>query len=133
MVRFIFTVSDFAPFPNMKVDTQAIARDAKSSNAVQLALSLEILPGVPFPAGLVADYRDWPYFLNASGVTLAQRLSAILPSGEVLDLAVGVAIRSLQSTSIRQGAEQVPDIKLEYFPLRAGRKVVAPRAGGCSH
>lgn len=93
----------------------AVARDAKSSNAVQLALSLEILPGVPFPAALVADYRDWPDFGNASGMTLAQRLSAILPSGEVLDLASGVAIRSFRSTSIHQGTEQVPDIKLEYF------------------
>ena len=80
MVRFTFTMSDSATFANMKMDTQAVARDAESSNAVQLTLS-----------------------------------PAILPCGEVLDLTSGVAIRSFQSTSIRQVSEQVPDIKLEYF------------------
>jgi len=92
----------------------AVARDAQESNAVQLALSLEILPGVPFPAAVVADYRSWPD-ANPDGHTLAQRLDAMLPGGEVVQLSSGVAIRSFRTTTIRQGADPVPDIKLEYF------------------
>ena len=93
----------------------AVARDAKVSNAVQLALSLEILPGVPFPAAVVADYRNWPDASAAEGLTVSERLAAVLPGGELLDLSSGVAIRSFRSTTITQGADAVPDIKLEYF------------------
>jgi len=93
----------------------AVARDAQESNAVQLALSLEILPGVPFPAAVVADYRNWPDPAGAGEQTVAQRLATVLPGGELLELSSGVAIRSFRTTTIRQGTEAVPDIKLEYF------------------
>lgn len=90
-----------------------LAADAKAANAIQLALSLEILPGLPFPASLVSDYRDWPD--AAEGLTVAERLGSILPGGELLELQSGVAIRTFRATTMRPGTEEIPDIKLEYF------------------
>lgn len=92
---------------------RGVAADAKKANAIQLALSLEILPGIPFPASLVSDYRDWPD--GGDSLTVAERLGSLLPGGELLELQSGVAIRTFRATTIQPGAEQIPDIKLEYF------------------
>lgn len=92
---------------------RGVAADAKKANAIQLALSLEILPGLPFPASLVSDYRDWPE--GGDSLTVAERLGSLLPGGEVLELQSGVAIRTFRATTMQPGAEQIPDIKLEYY------------------
>jgi hypothetical protein len=103
---------------DVKDRLRLLAVDAKKANAVQLALSLEILPGLPFPASLVSDYRDWPDYHGDGGEdgrTIAERLDALLPGGEVLELQSGIAIRTFNATTISPGSEKIPDIKLEYF------------------
>ena len=102
-----------------------MARDARDINAVTLALSMEILPGVPFPASLMADYREWPPTVGEELRTVADGLAALLPVGEPLEFASGVAIRSFARTMIRLGTAAIPDIKLEYFlSVATGEKVL---------
>ncbi|MBK4348406.1 hypothetical protein [Lacisediminihabitans changchengi] len=94
---------------------RAVAKDAREADAVQLALSLEILPGIPFPASMVIDYRPWLDAAAVGDLTLAQRLALQLPSGDVLDLESGVAVRTFVDTTMRQGTDDIPVIKLEYY------------------
>jgi len=82
----------------MRRDTRemlrAIARDARESDAVFLAASLELLPGLPFAAALLAHYIDVP---NAElDLPLEVRLASAAPAGEVLELENGLAARELQ-------------------------------------
>jgi hypothetical protein len=79
----------------MRRDTRemlrAIARDARDSDAVFLAASLELMPGLPFAAALIAHYIDIP---NADlDLPLEVRLATALPDGEVLELDNGLAAR----------------------------------------
>lgn len=92
-----------------------IATQAREVEASLLALSLELLPGVPFPASMVAHYTPWsdpPYEGERS---IRDRLTAMLPEGEVFDFESGPAIRTFRATSIRPGTTDIPDIKLEYY------------------
>lgn len=94
---------------------EEVARDARESNAVMLALSLELLPGVPFPASLMADYREWPVVVGETQPTIASALKVLLPHGELLEFESGLATRTFVRTTIRPGTAAIPDIKLEYF------------------
>lgn len=96
-----------------KQQLAVVARDAREAEAVLLALSLEILPGVPFPASLMADYRAWPD--GEDERTVADGLKLLLPQGELLEFESGVAVRSFRRAVIRPGSTAIPDIKLEYF------------------
>jgi hypothetical protein len=72
---------------------RAVARDAREWDAVFCAASLELLPGVPFPAALLAHYIDVPG--ASDDLPLEVRLAATLPEGEVLELENGLAAREL--------------------------------------
>ena len=110
---------------NAKQRLAEVARDAREANAVMLALSLDILPGVPFPASLMADYREWPATVGEERRTVADGLAMLLPAGELLEFTSGVAIRSFARTTIRPGTAAIPDIKLEYFlTVPTGEKVL---------
>ncbi len=101
-----------------------VAREAREAGVAQLALSLEILPGVPFPASFVTEYRAWPRAEDATDV--GARLRALLPEGELMELESGLAVRTWAATTIRPGTQDIPDVKLEYF-------VVVPRGDELLH
>lgn len=101
-----------------------VVRKARASSAFQLALSLEILPGVPFPASMILDERDW-----LGGVPVPENRAAQLQSQahglELLDLESGLAARSWQQVNIQPGEEVIADTKLEYFlPTHGGDRVL---------
>jgi hypothetical protein len=73
---------------------RAIARDAREADAVFLAASLELLPGLPFAAALIASYIDIPH--PELEMPLEVRLASALPNGEVLELDNGLAAREMQ-------------------------------------
>ncbi|TPW72257.1 hypothetical protein [Schumannella sp. 10F1B-5-1] len=100
-----------------KVQLLKLARDAREADAVQLAVSLELMPGLPFPASIMSVYKPWSESARESGLTLPQRLDRMAPGGEVLELESGIAIRSVEVVDIRVGESTQPDIKLEYHVL----------------
>jgi hypothetical protein len=82
----------------MRRDTRemlrAVARDARESDAVFLSASLELMPGLPFAAALLAHYIDIP---NPDlDLPLEVRLATALPDGEVLELDNGLAAREVE-------------------------------------
>jgi hypothetical protein len=97
---------------------------ARTGGAFQVALSLEILPGVPFPAAMFLSYQDWaaPHpTVDASAACLGE----MLPGAEILELESGCAARVWRQVDIRPGEETVPDTKLEYLlPTPAGDKLL---------
>jgi hypothetical protein len=70
---------------------RAIARDARESDAALLAMSLELVPGLPFAAGLLVHYIDVPH--PELEMPLEVRLASAVPAGEVLELDSGLVGR----------------------------------------
>lgn len=68
-----------------------IARDARESDAALLAMSLELVPGVPFAAAILVHYIDVPH--PELELPLEVRLASAVPNGEVLELDSGLAGR----------------------------------------
>jgi hypothetical protein len=73
---------------------RAIARDARESDAILVAMSFELVPGLPFAAALLAHYIEPP--LPQHDLPLEVRLASALPGGEVLELDNGLAAREWQ-------------------------------------
>jgi hypothetical protein len=81
-----------------------IARDARESDATLLAMSLELLPGVPFAAALLVHYIDIPH--PELELPLEVRLASAVPAGEVLELTSGLAGRE---SAITEPGPENPD------------------------
>jgi hypothetical protein len=87
------------------------ARTARTAGAFSLALSLEIMPGIPFPGSMIFDFVAWP---NASD-DLAEQLRSRFGEGELLELQSGLTMRTSALETLRIGEEQTPELKLGYF------------------
>lgn len=83
---------------------RTVARDARAADAALLAMSLELVPGVPFAAALIVEYIDIP--LPEHELPLEVRLASAVPGGEVLELDSGLVGR--ESEVAVPGPEQ-PD------------------------
>lgn len=83
---------------------RGIARDARKSDATLLAMSLELLPGVPFAAALLVHYIDIPH--PELDLPLEVRLASAVPAGEVLELTSGLAGRE---SGISEPGPENPD------------------------
>jgi hypothetical protein len=111
---------------------RGMAAAAKSAGAFRAGLSLEILPGVPFPAAMILDYRAWPASAAAVGVAgaddadeVAARLGAAFPGAELLLLDCGPTARTSLTAALKVGAEKTQDVKLEYWlPVPGGEKLL---------
>ena len=71
-----------------KTELERLVSLANDSAAFALALSLEILPGVPFPASLVLSREEWPTRPEATDEPGAH-LARCLPGDEALELSIG--------------------------------------------
>jgi hypothetical protein len=114
---------------------RGMAAAAKSAGAFRVGLSLEILPGVPFPAAMILDYRAWPASASPvgdAGLTssddadeLAARLGAAFPGAELLPLDCGPTVRTSLTAALKVGAETTQDVKLEYWlPVPGGERLL---------
>ena len=84
---------------------------AIASDAFALALSMEILPGVPFPASIVMARESWP--AGAEG-TKAERLAVAFPAAESLELSFGPARRSSSVRQTRYDEQSAPELLADY-------------------
>ncbi|QYF72692.1 hypothetical protein [Cryobacterium sp. PAMC25264] len=101
-----------------KEQLRGMAAAAAAAGAFRVALSLEILPGVPFPAAMVLDYSDWPPTAPGSPVPAddtEQRLRLAFPGAELLSLDSGLAVRRAFASTIRAGEETTNDVKIQYW------------------
>ena len=105
------------------------ARDAVGIGVHTYLMSLEILPGVPFPSALLLRDEAWPVESREHVATgdLTQALTAGFPGSEVAQRASGPVARrwemARQSVGEGEDAEEFLTLRLEYF-------VAAPGGGG---
>ncbi|WP_431278130.1 hypothetical protein [Leifsonia poae] len=105
---------------------RSMAAAAKTAGAFRVGLSLEILPGVPFPAAMIMDYRAWPASVSELDADdLAAKLASAFPAAEHLDLDCGPTARTSVAAEMRVGAETTQDVKLEYWlPVPGGERLL---------
>jgi hypothetical protein len=91
-----------------------VVAKARVAGAFQVALSLEILPGIPFPAAMFLDFLPWAGFQPEDDAR-ATGLTGMLPGAEILELDCGLTARTWRQVDISPGTEVASDTKLEYL------------------
>lgn len=113
-----------------KEQLRKMAADAAAAGAFRVAMALEILPGVPFPAAMVFDYCAWPPVAAVTPAAPAdplvqpdepveQRLRRAFPDAEILPLGAGLTARRAVASTANAGSETVPDVKIQYWVTTA--------------
>ncbi|WP_158865637.1 hypothetical protein [Leifsonia sp. AG29] len=100
-----------------------MAASARAAGAFRVGLSLEILPGIPFPAALVMHFQPWP----AGGGAAAgpERLRTAFPDAEPLDLDCGPTVRRSSVGRLQIGAASTQEVRLDYWmPVPSGDRLL---------
>lgn len=106
-----------------KAELEKLVALADDSNAFALAMSMEILPGVPFPASLVLAREPLP-----PGDDTAARLAAAFPDAEPLELSFGPARRRSSVRQTTYEEESAPELLVDYrFAAPDGEELVHAR------
>jgi hypothetical protein len=98
-----------------------VAEQAKASGAISLALSLEILPGIPFPASLIVTEDAWPddhsdtEAVEPAVLDLAERLRRARPKAEIQDFVSGPVARLSQVGEIALGSGTTTNVAAQYW------------------
>ncbi len=127
LVRIRRTVND---------ELMRTAEKARTSGAQSFLMSLEILPGIPFPAALIASDRGWPGGARPSvGDDDAAALAVALPGAEQLRHRMGPVARTSERGPQTVGNTETDALLLEYWvPYPDGSRLLnftisAPMAG----
>lgn len=112
-------------------DLVASARDAAGIGVHSYFMSLEILPGVPFPAALLFRDEDWPEAVReqVDAGDVGAALTAAYGEVELGDARYGTFGRRYEVTSQQIGEEELLTLRLEYYvPYPDGSRVLLARA-----
>ncbi|WP_402462021.1 hypothetical protein [Isoptericola aurantiacus] len=94
------------------------ARDAVGIGVHTYLVSLELLPGVPFPAAMMMRDEPWPGPVPSASEDLGPVLAAAFPGGEVAVQRNGPVVRDVEMTRGRTSdaadAVDVLSMRLEY-------------------
>ena len=91
-------------------------KEALDIGAVGLAISLEILPGIPFPASLVILPLDWPRTETEPTASVTQRLLAAYPGSELVDDSEErPMVRRHERVTTTSETESSKDLKINYW------------------
>ncbi|PXA68693.1 hypothetical protein [Cryobacterium arcticum] len=93
------------------------AQQARDAGATSFALSLELMPGIPFPAALLSTIEPWPLFASAE-LGVADRLRAALPGAVLLEQQSGPVAREAETAKQRVGGATVPSLRVVYWVPR---------------
>jgi hypothetical protein len=108
-----------------KSELEKLVALADDSNAFALALSMEILPGVPFPASLVLAREPLP---GSADDALDERLARAYPDAEPLALSFGPARRRAAVRQTTYDEQSAPELLIDYrFPVPGGDQLVHAR------
>jgi hypothetical protein len=110
-----------------KTELERLVALANESSAFALALSLEILPGVPFPASLVLSREEWPTTPEPDAEP-AVHLARCFPDDDALELSFGPARRRSQVRTATYDEQSSPELVADYrFPAPGGALLVHAR------
>jgi hypothetical protein len=110
-----------------KTELERLVALADDSTAFALALSLEILPGVPFPASLVLSREEWPTTPGPDD-DLAQHLARCFPDDAALDLSIGPTRRRSVLRQTTYDEESAPELIADYrFAAPGAERVIHAR------
>ena len=101
------------------------AGEAAALGATIFALALEMLPGVPFPASLVAFAQEWPPGVDEGHDGVRGRLRRALPGGEIVDAEFSVVIRRSALEQRREGTVEFPLLNLEYWFATPNKRLLS--------
>jgi hypothetical protein len=91
-------------------------REAVDLGAVGLAVSLEILPGIPFPASLLILPLDWPATVGDPDAPQEQRLLAAYPGSVLVEEgALRPIVRRHELVSTTYDTESSQDLRINYW------------------
>lgn len=93
------------------------AEKAVAEGALSFSLSMELLPGVPFPAAMMGKRRPWPEVAVVSaGAPQHERLAAAFPGATVLPLDSGDWMARIATSETQRYVEQTtPSLTVEYW------------------
>ncbi|GGE82008.1 hypothetical protein [Mycetocola zhadangensis] len=104
----------------LKTSLVQAAEEAITFGAVGLAISLEILPGVPFPASLIIIPVNWPSAFENDDSTQTERLLATYPGATLIDEESDRPIvRRHEVVTTTYETETSTDLRINYW-LPAG-------------
>ncbi|MGH3588708.1 MAG: hypothetical protein ACRDQ0_20560 [Pseudonocardia sp.] len=106
------------------------AREAAQIGVHSYFMSLEILPGVPFPAALLFLDQDWPEAARplAEAGDLGAALEAAYAPLETATASFGPMGRRYETVTQQIGDEEMLTLRLEYFvPYPDGSRVLLAR------
>lgn len=92
-----------------KSELEKLVALADESNAFALAMSMEILPGVPFPASIVMAREPLP-----AGGDHAERLERAFPDGEPLTFSFGPVRRRSAVRQTTYDEQSAPELLADY-------------------
>jgi hypothetical protein len=98
----------------MRDELVKTAADAKTEGAESFALSLELLPGVPFPAAMLTTVEAWGGGPSPTDVERAARLATAFPDFALLPLRAGLVARRAQPGHQVIGSTVTESLRLEY-------------------
>ncbi|PWC06103.1 hypothetical protein [Mycetocola zhujimingii] len=97
----------------MRNELIEVAGKAVEQGAVSFALALELLPGVPFGAALMARFQPWT---DPGAGDDASRLASTFPDAEILPLDGGGCVARLATAGTQKYVtEQTPSLLVEYW------------------
>lgn len=101
---------------DLKTSLIRSAEDAIAIGAVGLGVSLEILPGIPFPASMVIVPVEWPSQPAADDQTPAQRLLTAFPGAVLVDEgAERPIVRRHELVQTTYETETSSDLRIDYW------------------
>jgi len=108
---------------DVKSQLEGVVADARSGDVFSLALSMEILPGVPFPAAMSMSKENWPIADDPDSEV--SRIVRAYPQATPVELSIGTVARSSRVTSQRYDEQSAPELVVDYrFPAPGGEHVI---------
>jgi hypothetical protein len=110
-----------------KTELERLVALADDSSAFALALSMEILPGVPFPASIVLSREEWPTG-PADDDDVATHLQRCFPEDDGLEFSIGPVRRRSQIRQTTYDEQSAPELIADYrFAVAGGSRLVHAR------